>query len=156
MQYPCVNITEALSVASSMMASYCILTHFSQRYPRAPQVSSTLSLSPAIIAFDFLQLSVPSQLPHLAYATSKLVQIFSLCEQAIVPNTDISGEKKHKKEKSRENKAIKGRWIGYENLHYRILMYVKYEYVTLNSIFDGFSIRFWSSTTCMYSTVPYM
>lgn len=50
------TIGEALSVASRMNAKFCLLTHFSQRYPRIPPNDMELPF-PVIFAFDFMNIS---------------------------------------------------------------------------------------------------
>lgn len=87
--------SEAMAVSSKMMAKHTILTHFSQRYPHAVQVSnsnneesssSTLSEPKSIqtktqyqyaVAFDFLQVSFPSQIHCLPHITGRLVHCFT-------------------------------------------------------------------------------
>ena len=78
---PTLLLSEALSVAANMQAAHCILTHFSQRYPRAPQASSSLYVYPVAVAFDFLRFSFPSQMNALCAAMAQIVQSFNLCEQ---------------------------------------------------------------------------
>lgn len=50
------TISEALDVAAKMRASHVVLTHFSQRYPKFPQLSDTTDYSRTALAFDGMAL----------------------------------------------------------------------------------------------------
>jgi ribonuclease BN (tRNA processing enzyme) len=68
------TISEAIGVGRQMNAQHIVLTHFSQRYAKCPQVNfitPDISLS---FAFDFLNFSFPSQLPYVAIKTQEVVK----------------------------------------------------------------------------------
>ena len=71
------TVSEALSVAKRMETKACILTHFSQRYPRiAPlsQKDSDLSF-PVIFAFDFMNVT-PGNIEIASLLTSSLRMLY--------------------------------------------------------------------------------
>lgn len=77
-----------------MQARHVVLTHFSQRYPRAPpplslsaESSSSVPLDEKYaVAFDFLQFYFPSQMQSLITITDRLVKSFAKFEvEDIVP-----------------------------------------------------------------------
>ena len=63
---------EAIHVGHQMNASFILLTHFSQRYPKVPKFEDDFALSHVAIAFDFMSVSfrhfsiLPKLLPHFA------------------------------------------------------------------------------------------
>jgi ribonuclease Z len=72
------TIGEALSVANEMEASCVVLTHFSQRYPRIPPLSRSLSEPPGnpmlvVFAFDYMRLT-----PSSLVAASQLTDVLRL------------------------------------------------------------------------------
>ena len=75
---------EALRVAKDMNAKTAILTHFSQRYPKAPP--SSLSNTRVIHAFDFMTIT-PSNIP----AASKLVPVLQMLYPDETNDTDKDG-----------------------------------------------------------------
>lgn len=79
------TVGEALSVAKRMNAKSCILTHFSQRYPRIPPLreeDSNLPF-PVAFAFDFMR-ATPSNIKIAGNLTSALSLLF--------PGDDVEGE----------------------------------------------------------------
>jgi len=79
------TVGEALSVAKRMNAKSCILTHFSQRYPRIPPLreeDSNLPF-PVAFAFDFMR-ATPSNINIAANLTSALSLLF--------PENDLEDE----------------------------------------------------------------
>jgi hypothetical protein len=69
-----------------MQARHVILTHFSQRYPRAPPPSSVLNDEKYAVAFDFLQFYFPSQMESLITITDRLVKSFAINEiEEVIP-----------------------------------------------------------------------
>ncbi len=71
------TVAEALSVAKTMNAKACILTHFSQRYPRIPPLreeDSSLSF-PVAFAFDFMKVH-PGNIRIASKLTSSLSMLY--------------------------------------------------------------------------------
>jgi ribonuclease Z len=73
------TVGEALRVGKQMNAKTIVLTHFSQRYPKVPPVStddrtdSNEETSPVIFAFDFMKLT-----PGTLIAASKITPALRL------------------------------------------------------------------------------
>jgi ribonuclease Z len=68
------TVGEALSVAKRMNAKACILTHFSQRYPRIPPCDSELPF-PVAFAFDYMNVT-PSNIATAAILTPSLRMLY--------------------------------------------------------------------------------
>jgi ribonuclease Z len=81
------TVGEALDVASHMQAKAVILTHFSQRYPRIPPLSTnssnTESSKPVLFAFDFASFTLDNLV-----AASKLTPALRL----LYPDEDSNGD----------------------------------------------------------------
>ena len=72
--------SEAVDAGTKMGAAHLILTHFSQRYPKTSQsfrqtVAQTGACGEFAVAFDFLRVSLPSQLSCLSAVTDHIVAV---------------------------------------------------------------------------------
>ena len=102
------TISEALQVRRNMRARHVILTHFSQRYPRAPpplslpieSSSSAFTDERYAVAFDFLQFYFPSQIESLIVITDRLVNSFAIVEE--FPPADLLDDHKDESLKQKE------------------------------------------------------
>lgn len=72
------TISEALSVARKMNARHLVLTHFSQRYPKIPNVANQQVTF--VLAFDLLSFRFPSQLPSVTRFSSEIANIYDRLE----------------------------------------------------------------------------
>ncbi|ANB11474.1 Trz1p [Sugiyamaella lignohabitans] len=74
------TIGEAISVSRAMRAKATILTHFSQRYPKLPELGDVDILgSPLALAFDGMQMLV-SEVPNQLKQVNDLRQVFAETE----------------------------------------------------------------------------
>lgn len=73
------TISEALSIAAQMRARNIILTHFSQRYPRLPDVRGLKIPAPACFAFDSLHAPL-SKIKELFEATNSVARAVAALE----------------------------------------------------------------------------
>lgn len=78
------TVGEAIFVAKRMNAKACILTHFSQRYPRIPPSNSELPF-PVAFAFDYMNVN-PSNIATAANLTPSLRMLYP--EDDIESNRD--------------------------------------------------------------------
>ena len=95
------TVGEALSVAKRMNAKSCILTHFSQRYPRIPPLreeDSNLPF-PVAFAFDFMR-ATPSNINIAANLTSALSLLFP--EDGLKDEKELEAVKNEAKRKAQE------------------------------------------------------
>eukprot|EP00924_Labyrinthula_sp_SR-Ha-C_P013844 augustus_masked-scaffold_5-processed-gene-15.50-mRNA-1 protein AED:0.13 eAED:0.13 QI:0/-1/0/1/-1/1/1/0/703 len=71
------TVSQAVNIGERMKAKHIILTHFSQRYPKAPIISERYKKnSNIIIAFDLMQVT-DRNLEHASKQTEKLVNLFN-------------------------------------------------------------------------------
>lgn len=100
------TVQEALGVASDVGARTCVLTHFSQRYPRLPSLAghSGAAGPHTVLAFDgeSVPLQQPPRLPLLGHhalwialalgGSSSFVEAFGVPEPRPQPGADAEGE----------------------------------------------------------------
>jgi ribonuclease Z len=93
------TVSEALSVAKRMGAKACVLTHFSQRYPRiAPLCEEDAQLPfPVAFAFDFMKIT-PDNIALASNLTSSLRMLY--------PDDEMEDEKEEMDETKRKAQAL--------------------------------------------------
>ncbi len=97
------TVAEALSVGKRMNAKACILTHFSQRYPRIPPLREEDSQLPfpVAFAFDFMQVK-PQNISRASKLTSALRMLFPEDTSEAEDGMTFEDEKEEGKRKAQE------------------------------------------------------